>query len=178
MTDPGHGGFLSRKHAFLDMMRRRLGDMDPLFYTLDIPQLFWTGTDLSTFLDNALSQFNGHPPTPTNYDFDLFPDDAVSILIQGGVALAHQQRASNEIPRVINQTDGGASLQISNRPADYRAMWQAEWSGPGGFLDMIKTWKASHRPGPRGLGVERVPFRIARPLSMIPGFQRIFRFGV
>ncbi len=173
-TDPSQGGFISARHAFLDQIRIGLGDQDPFFYQLDCPQLKWNGTQLSSFLDRSLSTFNGRV-TPTAFTFDTFPDDGSNVLIMGGIALAHMQRASNEIANVQNWSDGGASLQITNRASDYRTLGQQEWKD---FVAEVEAWKLSHRVRPKGLAVERVPFRIARPLSMIPNFSRIFRFGV
>lgn len=172
-TDPMQGGFLSSKHVFMDQVRIGLGDNDPLFYQLDCPQLKWNGTQLSSFLDRAISTFNMRV-TPTAFTFDNFPEDGDGVLISGGIALAHMQRASNEIANVQNWSDGGASIQITNRPADYRTIGQKELDD---FKADVDAWKLSHRVRAKALGVERVPFRIARPLSMIPNFSRIFRFG-
>ena len=172
-TDPMQGGFLSAKHVFMDQVRIGLGDSDPLFYQLDCPQLKWNGTQFSSFLDRAISTFNMRV-TPTTFTFENFPQDGSGVLISGGIALAHMERASKEIANVQNWSDGGASIQITNRANDYRTLGQKELDD---FKEDVDTWKLSHRVRAKALGVERVPFRIARPLSMIPNFSRIFRFG-
>lgn len=169
----GKGGFLSAFHDILDSVRVKLGDDNPAFYQLDeTPQYKWSGTQLGKFLINAMRDFNGMGPTATSYNFDTIPDDAIAILEMDVIFYALSSRSIKEIPNAMKYNDG-VSFDLSNRPGDYQRA--AEFYRKE-FKEGVDDWKFSHRPKAIGLGSQRLPFRVTRPLSMLPNMKNIFGF--
>jgi hypothetical protein len=169
---PGQGGYLERFHEIMDSVRVQLGDDDPLFYQLDgVPQVKWTGSQLSKFLISALREFNGQIMV-TNYMFSNLPDDAVPVIEWGSMSKGLCSRTIKEIPNFMRYNDG-VSFDLSNRPADYMNM--CKWTREE-FTKAVRRWKMSHRPHPVGLGSQRLPFRVTRPLSMLPNMKNVFGF--
>lgn len=167
----GVGGYLSRLHEIMDLIRMDLGDMDPSFYQLDqITQYKWTGTQLSRWITAGINDFNGMGPMVTKYTIDTFPEDAVPVLEEAVKCRALAERATKEIANVLDYSDG-VSFKISNRPSDYRAMKDDACND---FNSKAKSWKLSHRPRAIGLGSQRLPFRVTRPLSMLPNMANTF----
>lgn len=168
---PGTGGYLSRIHEVMDLVRMDLGDINPAFYQLDaITQYKWTGTQLYTWLRAAINDFNGSGAMVTNYTWDTLPDDAIPVIEEAVKCRALFERATKEVANVLDYNDG-VSFRITNRPADYRAMKDEACRY---FMEKVKMWKLSHRPRAIGLGSQRLPFRVTRPLSMVPNMANTF----
>lgn len=172
-SQQGKGGFLSRFHEMMSDVRYKLGDNDPSFYQLDeVPQFKWSGTQLGRFLTNSLRDFNGIGPMNTNYTFDQLPEDAMPSVELGVMFWALNSRFIREIPNSMKYNDG-VSFDLSNRPGDYERA--AKWMRQE-FKDSVESWKLSHRPKPIGMGSQRLPFRVTRPLSMLPNMKNVFGF--
>jgi hypothetical protein len=168
---PGAGGYLSRIHEVMDLVRMDLGDINPAFYQLDaITQYKWTGTQLYMWLRAAINDFNGSGAMVTNYTWDTLPEDAIPVIEESVKCRALFERATKEIANVLDYNDG-VSFKITNRPADYRAMKDEACRF---FMEKVKMWKLSHRPRAIGLGSQRLPFRVTRPLSMLPNMANTF----
>lgn len=172
-SQEGLGGFLSRFHDIMDRSRKRLGDGNPFFYQLEkTTQVKWDATMLGTFVRDTLDEFNGWGPMVTRFSFENLPDDAVPVLIHGIMACATEERAIKEIANVLRYNDG-VSFEITNRPADYRT---ASQNARQRFETAATKWKLSHRPRAMALGSQRLPFRVTRPLSLLPNMRNVFGF--
>lgn len=172
-SKPGPGGYMSTFHAVLQTVRFELGDDDPFFYQLDTtPQFKWNGTKLGKFLVSALNEFNGFGPMVTNFSFDNLPIDALPVIEQAVMYKSLMSRSIREIPNYMKYDDG-VSFDLSNRPGDYDkagVFYKKE------FKEDARNWKLSHRPEAIGLGSQRLPFRVTRPLSMLPNMKNVFGF--
>jgi len=167
----GQGGYVSRFHEVMDMIRFDLGDDDPNAYQLDaIPQYKWDGAHLSVWMKWALLRFNGYGDMVTNYNWDSVPDDAIPAITEAVRNKALTAKATMETANVMGYTDG-VSFDIKNRVADYTKLADAALVD---FKDMTKSWKRSHRPRAIGMGSQRLPFRIMRPMSLLPGMSNVF----
>lgn len=170
-SQEGVGGYLSPFHQIMDSIRTSLGDLDPSFYQLDkTTQYKWTGTQLSIWMTTTLRSFNGHAPMVTNYSWETLPEDALPVIEWGVKCKALFERAVKEIPNVLDYNDG-VSFRITNRPGDYRQMKDEACRY---FDEQSKSWKLSHRPRAIGLGSQRLPFRVTRPLSLLPNMSNVF----
>lgn len=172
-SQKGHGGYMSNFHALLRTIRYELGDDNEFFYQLDEPQFKWSGTQIGVFLVSALREFNGTGPMLTSFTFDNVPEDASPVLELCVMAKALGSRSIKEIPNKMVYNDAGINFDLSNRPEDY---WKAMSYFRQQFLDAAKNWKLSHRPNAIGLGSQRLPFRVSRPLSMLPNMKNVFSF--
>ena len=167
-SQQGEGGYLSRFHQLMDLVRTDLGDLDPEFYQLDkVPQFRWTGTELSRWMNAALNDFNGTGPMVTSYTYDTMPDDATPVIEEIVKWRAYTARETKEVPNVLSYNDG-VSFSITNRVTDYSKLADMAYRI---WRERAKDWKLSHRPKAIGLGSQRLPFRILRPLSMMPGMS-------
>jgi hypothetical protein len=173
LSAPGQGGYLDRMHMIMDLIRYDLADDDATFYQLDkVAQYRWTGTQIAAWLRSALNEFNGTGKMLTNYTFSNLPEDAIPVIEEGVIFRAFRARQSKEIPNVLDYNDG-VSFKIVNRVQDYRAMANDSLAR---FKELILNWKMTHRPRAIGLGSQRLPFRITRPLSMLPNMSNVFGF--
>lgn len=169
----GQGGYMSQFHALMQTIRYELGDNDPFFYQLDeTPQYKWSGTMLGKFLVSALNDFNGRGPMITTFTFDNLPVDSLPVIELAVMSKALLSRSIREIPNFMRYDDG-VSFDLSNRPADYD---KAGRYFREEFKEDAKNWKLSHRPTAIGLGSQRLPFRVTRPLSMLPNMKNVFGF--
>ena len=167
----GGGGYLNGFTELIDLIRLDLGDDDPASYQLDkIPQYRWTGTQLAKWMGSTLNEFNGTGPMITRYTFDTLPLDADHIIEEGVKFRAYKARQSKELPNVLDYNDG-VSFKIVNRVQDYKSLAD---SAETRMYKLMDSWKKSHRPSSIGLGSQRLPFRISRPLSMLPHFGTLF----
>lgn len=172
-STPGKGGYLSNFHGILDLVRTDLGDEDPNFYQLDsTPQFKWSKTNLGKWVTASLRDFNGAAPTVTNLTFDTLPQDVLPVLEDWVIYRALRQRAIKEIPNYLKYDDG-VSFDMTNRPADYAKMEDKMYTR---VVERTKQYKLSHRAESIGLGSQRLPFRVTRPLSMLPNMKNVFGF--
>jgi hypothetical protein len=170
-SESGTGGYLSVLCGLMDRIRYKLGDDSPLFYQLDSPQYKWTGTQLASLMQSTLDEFNGLIMV-TEYTFDTLPQDAWPCIEWGVASSALDSRSIKEIPNSMKYNDG-VSFDMSNRPGDYDRMGTKMRQR---FEAMVKNWKSSHRAKPVGMGSQRLPFKVSRPLSMLPNMQNVFGF--
>ena len=171
LSSPGQGGYSDRLHQIMDLIRYDLGDDDSTFYQLDkVAQYRWTGTQIAAWLTSALNEFNGTGKMLTNYTFATLPQDAIPVIEEGVCFRAFKARQSKEIPNILDYNDG-VSFKIVNRVQDYRAMANDALAR---FKELILNWKMTHRPRAIGLGSQRLPFRITRPLSLLPNMSNVF----
>lgn len=173
LSSPGQGGYIDRFHQIMDYIRFDLGDDDATFYQLDkVSQYRWTGTQIAAWMMSALNEFNGTGKMLTNYTFQTLPQDAIPVIEEGVCFRAFRARQSKEVPNVLDYNDG-VSFKIVNRVQDYRGLAQDSLTR---FKELVLNWKMTHRPRAIGLGSQRLPFRITRPLSMLPNMQNVFGF--
>jgi hypothetical protein len=173
LSAPGQGGYMDRLHQIMDLIRYDLADDDATFYQLDkVPQYRWTGTQIAAWLTSALNEFNGTGKMLTSYTFQTLPADAIPVIEEGVIFRAFRARQSKEVPNVLDYNDG-VSFKILNRVQDYRGLAQDSLAR---FKELVLNWKMTHRPKAIGLGSQRLPFRITRPLSMLPNMQNVFGF--
>jgi hypothetical protein len=170
---PGKGGFLSIFHGIMDLVRTDLGDDNPLFYQLDeIPQYKWTETQLAKFLKASLNDLNGSAPMVTIYNFDTLPVDVIPVLEDWVIYRALRARSIKEIANYLSYNDG-VTFDMTNRPGDYNKLMQQMYAA---VVERTSQYKFSHRPEAIGLGSQRLPFRVTRPLSMLPNMKNVFGF--
>ena len=167
----GQGGYVNRFCEVLDLIRFDLGDDDPNAYQLDaIPQHKWDGTHLATWMKWSMQTFNGFGVMVTNYTWDSVPDDAIPAIEEAVRYKALTAKSTMEVANVLKYSDG-VTFDITNRATDYR---QLAKDAMDLFKDLAGGWKKSHRPRAIGMGSQRLPFRIMRPMSLLPGLSNVF----
>jgi hypothetical protein len=170
-SQQGAGGYLSRFHQLMDLVRTDLGDLDPSFYQLDkVPQFRWTGTELARWMNASLNDFNGSGPMVTKFTFDTIPDDATPVVEEIVKWRAYTSRETKEVPNVLSYNDG-VSFSITNRVADYGKLADTAYRI---WRERAKDWKLAHRPSAIGLGAQKLPFRVLRPMSFLANMSNTF----
>ena len=172
-SEQGKGGFASTFHQVLNLVRLDLGDDDPYFYQLDtIPQFKWTETQLGKNVKASLRDFNGAAPMVTVFTWDNLPEDVIPVLEDWVVYRSLRSRSIKEIANYLKYDDG-VSFDMTNRPGDYSKAMKMAYDD---VVERTSQWKFSHRPSMIGLGSQRLPFRVTRPLSMLPNMKNVFGF--
>jgi len=170
-SQPGQGGYLDRFHEIMDNMRYTLGDDNPYFYELDQIGMFkWNGTQLARFMNESLSDFNGTGPMVSKFNWQNVPDDALPCIRECVKFLALDSRSTKEVANKVKISDS-VSADTNDRAGDYKSRADSAYTR---FIEKTKAWKLSHRPRALGLDTCKLPFRILRPLSLLPNMSTVF----
>lgn len=166
-TAPGTAGYLSARHELVDDVRYRLSDFNPELYRLDEPQYMWTTTQLWSYSQQALNKVNQTGPMLTNYTFqNLVPTELVKDYM---VYLSLKSRGILENFNNFQFNDGvGLTWDRASK------LFQASDGTYSNMIDEIRKFKLAARPRAIGTGTQRLPFRVLRPLSMLPGLKNVF----
>ena len=162
------GGFLSRQHEMLDDVRFRLHDFNPELYRLDVQQYQWSTTQLWRYLNMGLNKFNQTGPMLSNWTLEdsrvpteLVKDWAVYFALKSkGILENWNQFRFND----------GVSLDWDRS----QKLFQASDGQLNTLIAETKAYKLAARPKIIGLGSQRLPFRILRPLSFLPNMHNVF----
>jgi len=170
-------GEIDNLEAYINSVRYNLYEIDDtwLKYQLDEPVKYWTDEMIRRALQHSLMIINEHPPTISNWSFDSVP--CPGILTSGATVECLLQRARFEDANTMNYSDAGKTLGMQ-RGQFYRQMaeeWNRMFRGTGGVLGGgILGFKMSFRPRSQGVGSQRLPYRVLRPLSFLPNCKNIF----
>jgi len=163
--------------SYIHQVRYNVYEVDQTWqgYELDAPDKYWSDEMIYRALSHALQIINEYPPSYTRWTFDSIP--CPGLLVSGATAEVLWQRARFEDANTYRYSDAGKSLDIS-RGNLYRSMaeeWNRQFKGSGGALGGgVLGFKMSFRPRSRGIGSQRLPFKILRPLSFMPNCANIF----
>jgi hypothetical protein len=163
--------------SFINDVRYNLYEVDStwLGYQLDSPTKYWTEEMIYRALNHTLMITNEHPPMITSWTFASIP--CPGLLIAGATAECLLQRARLEDANSYSYTDAGKTLNIQ-RGQFYRQMaeeWNRQFRGVGGVNGGgVVGFKYAYRPKIVAVGSQRLPFKVLRPLSFLPGMKNIF----
>lgn len=149
-------------------VRKRLFDIQPELYALDLPVPKVTDDQVYGELLNGLIAINEGGVYHTTHTFATCPRH--DLLIQYAWAKILQGFAVAENWNQFSMNDGSVNLTI-NRAQLFQNMGQ---SAEDGFRRDVETWKKSLRPRMRGAGTPLYPFQVRRALSFLPNMQQVF----
>jgi len=166
-TPPATGGFISAQHEMVEDVRLRLHDFNPNLYRLDVPQNQWTTTQLWRYINMGLNKLNQTGPMLTCWTIEQVP--ATELVKDWAVFYALKAKGILENFNNFSYSDG-VSLTWNR----HQALFQASDGTMAGLLNETKDFKKAFRPRARGLGTQRLPFRVLRPLSFLPNMGNVF----
>lgn len=150
-------------------LRRRLGDLNPKKYLFaEFPDEYrWTDDELLDYLCDALNDINYTTPH-TNWTLENIP--LVSLLKDGAVIFAIIRQLIYHAGEKFSYSDNGLSLNL-DKYISYNTALQSLYNA---YEQKKRMLKLSFRPSAIGLGSQRLPFQIQRPLGMLPNMKNIF----
>jgi len=163
--------------SFVNDIKYHLYEVDGtwLQYELDEPVKYWTDEMIYRAIMHTMQIVNETPPMITQWTVENVP--CPGILSSGATAHCLLMRARFEDANTMSYTDAGKSLAIQ-RGQFYRTMaeeYTREFRGTGGANGGgVLGFKYAYRPRAIGLKAQRLPFKILRPLSMLPNMKNIF----
>lgn len=158
---------ISTIQYYVNLVRLKLYDHIPALYKLDPKTKKFLDSEIYDQLALTLNMINVTGPLITNWSFDNVP--VWSWLIIGATASCLESRVVLEVFNKLQYSDG-VSLTIdrvgglSAAAAVLRAQFTAG----------VIAYKRA-RPGPPlGLGTARLPYRVSRPLSLLPQYGQLY----
>lgn len=162
-------GEISRRIELINRMQMGLMDDFPDEYRLDEPVYQWKRDQLFVYMKEALSRFNATGPRITNFTLDSLPVNTDELVVTGGKIWAIYARSRLEKANEMSYSDVH-SLDIK-RADFYKGLADTllqDW------IRAVQDWKKATPPTPIGLRTQRLPFRIARVIGLLPNYQSFF----
>jgi len=167
-TEAATAGYISAQHWYVEDVRLRLSDYDPTLYRLDVSQYQWPTTNLWRYVSMGLNKVNQTGPMLSNWTLEdsrvpteLVKDWAVYFALKSkGILENWNQFRFND----------GVSLDWDRS----QKLFQASDGQLNTLIAETKAYKLAARPKIIGLGSQRLPFRILRPLSFLPNMHNVF----
>lgn len=153
----------------VDRLRRQLGDNHPDQYLFAAKREIWEDSELYWFLEDELDNINVETPH-TEWNLWNMPDRIIGLLLQGAKIIALMNKVIKENNEFMQYSDNGLALTM-NKNQQYLSSMQAIFSA---HEQRRKHIKQTFRPAFVGIGKQRIPFNMARPLGMLPNLKHTF----
>lgn len=162
-------GEISRLHDILNRIQMGLMDDFPMEYRLDEPVHQWKRDQLFVYTKEALSRFNSTGPRRTNFDIDTFPYGNEELIVTGAKIWALYGRSRLEKANEMNYSDVHTlNIDRANMYKQMADTLMQDWTRA------VQDWKKMTPPTPIGLKSQRLPFRLARVIGLLPNYQTYF----
>ena len=148
-------------------VRLRLGDNKPAQRLFAPKREIWDDYEILSFLYDELDEINVETP---HTDWDLTDCPMEGLLVEGGMMKCMYNKIVKESEEFMQYSDGGLALTM-NKYQSYLSSLQPLMQAHDARRKQIKQ---TFRPTLIGIGKQRIPFSIARPLSMLPNLKNTF----
>lgn len=160
-------GEISRLQDWINRVSIGLMDDHPEEYRLDEPVNQWMQDQIYTYIREAVDRINLFPPRLTNYDFASLPSDELAVT--GAKIWALWARARLEKANELSYSD---THTLDIKRADfYKQLADSLYKD---WMELVIAFKKMTPPTPIGLKSQRLPFRIARVIGLLPNYSNFF----